>query len=70
MALFQAALCRIQEGNLVPYEHETIQMDSAPDAIEKAKQWAQSIDDREDAWLQVLFDGKSIASMKQIRSWR
>jgi len=47
-----------------PYEGATIETSSTPHAIERAKEWARTVEDRDDAWLQVLFEGKSVASLK------
>lgn len=64
MAIFQASLCRMDKGNLVPYDSATIETNSGYDAVEKAKRWALTVDDRDDAWLQVLFEGEGVAKFK------
>jgi hypothetical protein len=63
MTKFQAGLCRMLDGNLAgPYEGATIETDSVADAVEKAKRWARTVEDRDGAWLQILHDGKCVAS--------
>ncbi len=65
MAHFQAGLCKMHKGSLAgPYESLAIDTSSTPDAIEKAKRWAQTVEDIDGAWLQILFEGKSVASFK------
>lgn len=64
MAQFHAGLCKMHKGNLVPYDGLTIETNSTPDAIDKAKRWARTVEDIDGAWLQILFEGKSVASFK------
>lgn len=67
MAQFQAGLCKMVNGNLAdPYEGMTIETNSTPDAIEKAKRWARSVvvPRTDDVWLQILWEGKCMASLK------
>ena len=55
----------MHEGNLAdPYESATIETDSTPAAIDKAKRWARTVEDIDDAWLQIILEGKSVASFK------
>jgi transcriptional regulator with XRE-family HTH domain len=63
MTKFQAGLCRMLDGNLAgPYAGATIETDSVAEAVEKAKRWARTVEDRDGAWLQILHDGKCVAS--------
>lgn len=65
VAHFQAGLCKMHKGKLAaPYEGATIETDSTLEAIDKAKRWARTVEDIDDAWLQILFEGKSVASFK------
>jgi hypothetical protein len=62
---FKVGLCKMHKGNLAgPYESATIETDSTPDAIDKAKRWARTVEDIDGAWLQILLEGKSVASFK------
>jgi hypothetical protein len=64
MAKFNAGLCQMWQGKLAPpYEGANIESVSTPKAIEKAKRWAKTVERREGAWLQVLVEGKSVASL-------
>lgn len=55
----------MHKGNLAaPYESATIETDSTPDAIDKAKRWALTVEDIDSSWLQILLEGKSVASFK------
>jgi hypothetical protein len=49
---------------LEPYEGATIEVDTSADAIRRAKEWTTRVDVAEGSWLQVLHDGKSVASFK------
>jgi hypothetical protein len=65
MAIFQAGLCQMLAGILSPpYEGATIDTTDLADAIKKAKKWAATIDVREGSWLQILYGGKSLTSLK------
>jgi hypothetical protein len=49
------------KGELVPpYEAATIEKDSVAEAIESAKQWAQTVE-REGAWLVIQLEGGTVA---------
>lgn len=62
VALYKAALCRMHEGHLVPFDNATIEDDSISGAIIQSKFWAGSVDGWKDAWLQITLDGKGVAS--------
>ena len=54
----------MHKGSFVPYDSATIETNSGYDAVEKARRWALTVDDRVDAWLQVLFEGEGVASLE------
>jgi hypothetical protein len=63
MAMFHAGLCQMLGGKLQePYEGATIDVETSADAIRRAKEWPATVEVAEGSWLQVLFDGKSLAS--------
>ncbi len=64
MAIFQAGLCQMHKGNLVPYDTVTIDTDGLPNAIKRAKAWSHTVETMEGSWLQVLFEGQAVASLK------
>jgi hypothetical protein len=47
-----------------PYITATIDAELRVDAIRRAKEWAASAEVRDESWLQVVHDGKSVASFK------
>ena len=62
---FTVGLCLMgRNGELVPYDTDHIEADSEVDAVRLAKQWAQAVTLAEDSYLQVLQDGKAVASFK------
>lgn len=62
---FQAGLCAMRNGTLTaPCTGATIESDSVADAIQKAKKWTATVDIIDGSWLQILVDGKSVASFK------
>jgi hypothetical protein len=63
-ATFKAGLCRMLNGTLAePYEGATIEAKTTPEAAQKAKTWAKTVDVAEGSWLQLLLDGKAVASL-------
>jgi hypothetical protein len=59
---FYAGLCQMWEGHLAPpFEGAIIEKDTVAEAIEAAKRWAQTVERREDAWLVIQFEGRSVA---------
>jgi hypothetical protein len=65
VALFLASLCRMHNGGLVPYETATIDTNSTQEAVEKARRWgAETVENRDGIWLQVMLDGASAACFK------
>jgi hypothetical protein len=64
MLTFEAGLCHMLNGNLTgPYEGVTIETHTVAEAINRAKFWAATIDVQENSWLQVLYNGKAVASL-------
>ena len=62
MSKFYAGLCQMWEGHLAsPYEGAIIEKDSVSEAVEAAKAWAETKERRDDAWLVVQFEGRSVA---------
>lgn len=64
MATFEAGLCQMLNGNLVPYDTATIETHDSSSAVERAKAWAGTVDVMENSWLQVLYNGKAVASLR------
>lgn len=63
--MYHAGLCQMLGNDFqAPYEGATIEAVTLPDAIRRAKEWAASVDVADGAWLQILHDGKSVASLK------
>ena len=62
MSKFYAGLCQMWEGHLAPpYEAATIEKDSVAEAVEAAMCWPQTVERREDAWLVIQFEGRTVA---------
>jgi hypothetical protein len=62
---YKVGLCRMTNGTLdAPYLGDSVEALSTADVIHKAKAWAANVDVAEGSWLQVLLDGKSVASLK------
>ena len=61
---YVAALCRMRNGNLVPFESAPIGAEHEQQAIKLAEAWAGASIAKveEDTWLQVTCDGKSVHS--------
>jgi len=66
ISTFQAGLCCMLNGSLAAaYTGATIEAETEADAVRRAKEWAATADNILDgSWLQVLLDGKSVASFK------
>ena len=64
MALFDASLCQMLNGELVPYDLVTIDTDGLPDAERRAKAWAGTVELREGSWLQIKQGAFAAASFK------
>jgi hypothetical protein len=47
-----------------PYEAISIDAIDDAEATKRGKEWAASLDIQDDTWLQVLIDGRSIASIR------
>jgi hypothetical protein len=63
MVTYKIGLCLMAKDTLgAPYQGTSIQAMSAADVLHKAKTWAASVIVEDGSWLQVLLDGKSIAS--------
>jgi hypothetical protein len=70
LSTFQAGLCCMLNGSLAePYEGATIEAETKADAVRRAKEWAATVDVLDGSWLQVLLDGKSVASFKPGEFW-
>lgn len=62
---YNAGLCLMLGGTLqASYEGATIEAETLPDAVRRAKEWTASVEVAEKSWLQVLHKGKSLASFK------
>ena len=61
MAHFDAYLCRMHRGELVPFDTATVDASDKDEATAMARKWAGTVEAHEDAWLQIRLDGKSIA---------
>jgi hypothetical protein len=65
MVTYNAGLCPMVDGSLqAPREGATIEANTLADAIRRAKEWASSLEAVDSEWLQVLHDGKCVASLK------
>lgn len=64
MPTFQAGLGQMLDGNLVVYEGATIETTSSANAIERVKAWTSTVEVLDGSWLQILYDGKAIASFE------
>jgi hypothetical protein len=53
-----------RSGDLAPYDTAHIEAPSEAEAIQRAKRWADEVVLADDSHLQVLFDGKAVASFK------
>lgn len=63
MQTFEAGLCHMLNGSLIgPYEGVTIETETLADAIRRAKLWTGTVEVLENSWLQILHNGKSVAS--------
>ena len=61
MPKFYAGLCQMWEGHLaLPYEAAIIDTDLVAEAVEAAKAWARTRERRDDAWLVVQFEGRTV----------
>jgi hypothetical protein len=59
---FYAGLCQMWQGHLAPaYEAAIIEKGSLDEAVEAAKDWAQTVERRESAWLVIQFEGRTVA---------
>jgi hypothetical protein len=55
----------LQDGRVDIYEFASLFAASDDEAVQKAKDWAHSLDDiPEDAWLLVVMSGKGISTMR------
>jgi hypothetical protein len=62
---YKIGLCRMMHGALqAPYEAISIDAIDDAEATKRGKEWAASLDIQDDTWLQVLIDGRSIASIR------
>lgn len=60
---YQVALQK--DGRFDTYESASLFADSDDDAVQKAKEWANSFDATpEGAWLQVVMSGKGVATLR------
>ena len=59
MPEYVAGLCRMQNGELVPFDTKEFFADNHDEAVRQAVEWLSSTDRVIDGstWLQVLFDG-------------
>lgn len=67
MATYVAGLCQMTNAVLGgPYDGISFEAVSNVESVKKAKEWAASeeVEVRDDSWLQVMRDGKSVASLK------
>jgi hypothetical protein len=54
-----------KDGRFDTYESASVFAASDDEAVQKAKDWAHSLDDiAEDAWLLIVMSGKGIATMR------
>jgi hypothetical protein len=47
-----------------PYDITSIEAADTDDAVQQAKKWATSVEVADNSWLQVLLDGRCVASLK------
>jgi len=65
LALYNVGLCRMGKNSLeAPYNGTPVEAADTAEAVRKAKQWAASVEIADNSWLQVLLDGRSVASLK------
>lgn len=64
MALFDASLCQMLDGEPVPYEIVTIDTDSLPEAKKRAKAWTETVEVRDESWLLIKQGSFSAATFK------
>jgi hypothetical protein len=64
MPEYVAELCRIQGGELIPFETTEFSADNHDEAVKQAVEWLSSTDMAIDDsnWLQVLCDGSAFFS--------
>src|SRR5271154_1987393 len=68
---YKIGLCLMAKDTLdAPYRGTTLQAMSTADVLHKAKTWAASVTVADGSWLQVLLNGKSIASFPLGEFWR
>jgi hypothetical protein len=65
VSTFTAGLCLMGgNGELVPYDTMSIEAASHADAIQLAREWAQTAALSGDSHLRVLLNGESVASLE------
>jgi hypothetical protein len=64
MALFDASLCQMLDGEAVPYETVTIDIGSLPEAKKRAKAWTETVEVRDGSWLLIKQGIFSAATFK------
>ena len=64
MPEYVAGLCRMQGGELVPFDTKEFFADNHDEAVRQAVEWLSSTDTVIDGstWLQVLFEGPAFFS--------
>jgi hypothetical protein len=64
MPEYVAGLCRMQDGELVPFDTTKFSAENHDEAVRRAVEWLSSTDLATDdcSWLQVLCDGSAFFS--------
>jgi hypothetical protein len=63
---YVAALCRVRNGEIAPYESARFRAIDTAEAVRRANDWAISIVEflAEPTWLQVNFDGRGVHTLR------
>ena len=65
LLVYSAGLCLMGKSNLeAPYEGTSIKAANVADAVRMAKEWAATVEIKDNSWLQVLLDGCGVATLK------
>jgi hypothetical protein len=65
LPVYSVGLCLMGKGNLeAPYEGISITAADVNEAVSKAKEWVATVEVAENSWLQVLLDGRGVATLK------
>jgi hypothetical protein len=65
---YVAALCRVRNGEIAPFESSRFHAISTTEAVRRANEWAVSVVEflAEPTWLQVKIDGRGVHSLRVI----